>query len=488
MNNSVRNTLRALAALLLASVLGIAVLLVVGTDRSPLPDRESLLAHIESLPPDQDAFPLWRELFHDQHHDIDIDIRLMINQTARWDADLVEQEIAAFEPSLPSLRKLRHFEQMRSDYSTNLFESSPFDAIPVAQLVIAAGLTRWQQGRHAEAKDFFLDAAHMARLLHRDREANLTSLAAARIITLALVSTLQRPIAQASTSAEINFLQRVVSQLPEVPHDSYIRMLSNERTFALLSLLDYMDPPFSSRLESAISSYTFLSEYCRDADRSEDASCQDHGYTFLTITFPRFYIHWQSMAAQIQDGDKEVDDLLELPCQRLTSEASTPTSPIRWHHYLTPGSLAQSYGSGQEHIRSALVDRCLADFFTRSQKVAISLKSYEIEHGETAKVLEVAVPDVPKDPFCEGGIHYDVVEQLLWSVGVDGDADKGYPDAPAPLSYSSTNIMSSHPTYLLNPGPRPEPEERKSRCKQDPDIAPLEPLEEQTEDEQAEAI
>jgi hypothetical protein len=487
MNNSVRITLRGLAALLLTSVLGITILLIVGTDRSPLPDRESLLAHIESPPPDEDAFPLWREIFHDQHHGIDSNIRLMLNQTARWDADLVEQEIAAFEPSLPSLRKLRHFEQMRSDYSTNLFESSPFDAIPVAQLVIAAGLTRWQQGRHAEAKEFFLDAAHMTRLLHRDREANLTSLAAARMITLTLVSTLQRPIAQATTSAEIRYLQSVASQLQETSDDSFIKVLGNENTASRLWLLDNMVLPFRVRLQTAISSYLSLYGYCRDAE-SADPYCQTLGYWCLTTIFPRFYVDWPSLSTNMLKEYEAAAKLVELPCSELRSEASASTGLVSWQDYLTPGSLAHSPDSRQEHIRHALIDRCLANFFTRSQKIAISLKSYEIEHGETAKVLEVTVPDAPKDPFGKDNIHYDAIEQLLWSVGVDGDADKGYPGAPAPLSYSSKDIRSSHPTYLLNPGPIPEPEERKSRCKQDPDIAPLEPLEEQTEDEQAEAI
>jgi hypothetical protein len=488
MNNGVRNTLRALAALLLASVLGITVLLIIGTDRSPLPDRESLLAHIESLPPDQDAFPLWQEIFHDQYDHVDYKVELMLSQHRKWDAEIVRHQAERFADTLSAIHELRKFGRMRSDYVSDSNGYNLYVVEKTASLVIAAGLLDWHEGQRAQASERFRDAAHIASLLYLDGETTLASQRTAMHIVLTLITTMQRPIADSSDPTGLALLELVTADLQGPGPDMQLTAFQNEKSAFLVSLVDQIELPFFQRVTMAAEIYHWSAEYCEQSGVAEQLHCQNRLFDFLAMIFPRFYTHWQPLNAFLDARHQQASHLLELPCAALPITSANEIPSPHWSDYLTSDSSLARIEHDDDVYQRLVINQCLADFFVSSQQIATRLKAYELEAGKAADSLDAVMQDTPKDPFGTEAIHYDVTEQLLWSAGINGDADKGYPGAPAPLSYSSTNIMSSHPTYLLNPGPIPEPEESRSRCKQDPDIAPLEPLEEQTEDEQAEAI
>lgn len=488
MKNGVRNTLRVLAGIPLAFLLGIAILLIVGTDRSPLPDRESLLAHIESPPPDQDAFPLWRDIFNDQYDHVDYNVRLMLGQHSKWDAEAVRQQAEKFDDTLSAIHDLRNFSQVRSNYATESNGYSLYVTESTANLVIAAGLLEWHDGRRTQASERFRDAAHLATLLYRDGETTLASQNTAMHIVLTLVTTLQRPIANSSDPEQLALLKLVTDDLPEVNTEMQLAAFRNEKAAFLVSLIDQVELPFFRRVGIAAEVYQWSSEHCERPEMIEESYCRNRFFNFLALVFPRFYTHWQPLDSYLEARYEEASHMLRLPCSAPPAASSIETPAPHWSDYFTPNSSLARMEQNNYAYRRLMIDQCLTDFFISSQQIAAALKAHELETGKVAGALDVAMQGIPKDPFSTDAIHYDVTAQLLWSAGVNGDAETGNLYAMPPLEYTADDKLSDQPTYLLNPGPIPEPEESKSRCKQDPDIGPLEPVEEQAEDEQTEAI
>ncbi|MFN3714103.1 MAG: hypothetical protein ACK4SX_10615 [Alcanivoracaceae bacterium] len=469
-----------LAPLILALVLvpvSALLLLTLGADSAPLPDREALIAELPSVADEQNAFPLWQQIFVDTSHTVDPDIIQMARQQRPWDSNKIERQILQSAELFPLVRDLRRFDAMRSDYAVDIHSYSYSDVFRIMSVIISAGQWHWQNGQQEEGSELFLDAAHMIKLLYRDEGATLISLFLAQREQLSLVSTLQRLIADAASLEELERLILSANQL-SFPYDSLPAKVSqNEALFSRLAFLSHVNTPFSTRLSNAINFYPWWAEDCHVLEEDQQLICGEAVYDTLSYMFPRFYSHWQTFDRHVADQQTRHLEIMAMPCTALHD--STPPAPgaRHWSDYFTPDSAIARVPNTDGFVQRLNVNHCLTDFFVSSLQIALALKQYELTYGQPARSLDEVLSEPPQDPFSPTPIRYDWEHQLLWSAGTDGQGERGYPAAPPPSEYTAESALSAHPTYLLRPRPIPAPEKRPSRCEQDPSIPRLDDIE-----------
>jgi hypothetical protein len=344
-------------------------------------------------------------------------------------------------------------------------------------VIISAGQGHWYNGQRAEASELFLDVAHMINLLYRDEGRTPISVLIAQRAALALVSTLQRLIAETTHPDELEQLARSADKLSAPRHTVLATAFQNDLLFSRLAFLSQIHTPFSNRVSNAIAFYNWWADDCHAEQDQQNSFCGGASYDALAYMFPRFYYHWQTVDRYLVDQHAKHLEMLAASCSPPHHFTPPHSGSRRWSDYITPDSAMARAQNQDEFAHHLIVNHCLADFFVNSLQIALALKKHELARGQPARSLGEVLSEVPRDPFSLAPIGYDWEHQLLWSAGTDGQGERGYPGAPPPSEYTAESAFSAHPTYLLRPRPIPAPEKRPSRCEQDPSIPPLDDIE-----------